>query len=112
MSFLYPDVIAIWREQAASEDIGAQGYDDALPELPRQSGIPANIQISGRSRALAANLPSDTYSGTLWDIFFKKANFQVQERDIIIDQYGKRYQIAALEKHPLGYTCTCERLQS
>lgn len=113
MSFMYPRTISITRPNTLS-GIGAQPYQGLEPsqETSVASGIPANIQQVKESRQSIAGLPGDVTRGTLWHIYFRRELALVNDRDIITDDLGIRYQVTGAYWNSLGYKCLCERLQT
>lgn len=111
MSFLYPRTIAISRPTGQS-GIGAVGYGGEVPadEEPVASGVPASIQLDRQGRDNRTGLPGDAKS-TLWRILFKQPKGTVQNRDVITDDLGDRYQVIGPYWNSLGYNCLCELLE-
>jgi hypothetical protein len=115
MSFLYPRTITVTRPNPET-GFGAQPYSAVLPTDETQilSAVTASIQnrrkgMSGRGN----DLPSDS-GKTDWAIFipFSQAALgSIAERDIVTDDLGKRYQVAAAWWDSLGYQLVCSLLQ-
>ncbi len=54
-------------------------------------------------------------SAPTWQIFIPAWSLglgAIEDRDIIADDLGERYQVQASYWNSLGYNCTCERLQT
>ena len=113
MSFVYPRTIAITRP-GAQTGVGAQGYGGQSPqsETAVASGVPASIQQTkkGGSGGDIAGLPAGV-PRSMWDIFFVLPNGTVQDRDIITDDTGIRYQVYGAYWNSLGYKCMTLRLE-
>lgn len=112
MSFIYPRVIAISRPTPTT-GIGALPYQalSSSSETMLFTNIAASIQHRG-SNVLKAGLPADANTGNQWNILFNLPNGSVWERDVITDEFGKRYQVNTAYWNSLGYQCECERLQT
>ncbi|HCA27555.1 MAG TPA: hypothetical protein DEP05_07965 [Betaproteobacteria bacterium] len=112
MSFVYPRTIAVTRPNGPG-GVGAVSYGALLPsaESAVASAVAASIQQIKAKRKLAQTLPGDAANAPQWRIFFNLPNGAVAERDVIVDDQGARYQIAAAYWTALGYQCLCERLE-
>lgn len=117
MSFIYPRTIAITRPVpiAAAGDVGYSGAS-ADSETPIASGIPCSIQFKKPSGGLAAHLPADVVAKSMWVVFIPLGAAislgAVNDRDLVTDDLGKRYQVAADYWNSLGYALVCERLEA
>ena len=88
-------------------------YGGAVPadETVVASGIAASIQQKKDGKKPEAGLPGDG-KNSAWRIFFTQPNGTVQDRDIITDEFGIRYQVTAAYWNSLSYNCLCERLET
>ncbi len=117
MSFIYPRTIAITRP-AAGAAVGDAGYSGVSSdnETAVVSGLAASIQFKRPSGGLASRLPADVVAKSIWIIFIPPsagvANGVVLDRDIVTDDLGQRYQVAANYWNSLGYALGCERLEA
>lgn len=113
MSFIYPRTIKITRPQILSA-VGSQPYQglNSATETLISENIAASIQKHRTSKKPIENLPSDIEDTTGWRIFFKGNLGLVNDRDIITDDLGERYQVTANYWNSLGYTCDCEKLEA
>lgn len=115
MATLYPRTVTITRP-GAQVGVGALGYGGAskASETAIASGLPASIQYKRDSIRSAENLPGDLSKRTVWRIFIPAsalANGAVVERDIVTDDLGNRFQVAAPYWNILGYSLTVEKLE-
>ena len=77
------------------------------------SGLRASIQEKGKASRMDLALPADTEGGANWSIFIPDAtNGQIQNRDVIVDELGNRYQVGAAYWNSLGYRCRCKQLEA
>ena len=77
--------------------------------------MPASIQYSATGRAKGADLPSDTPSLTVWRIMTPRGLLErntITERDVIIDEIGRRFQVIAAYWTSLGYSMRATLLQA
>lgn len=114
-NFIYPRLVSISRPDPTT-GIGALPYQglDPQEETVLFTNIMASIQHGGGT-ANKAGLPADTMSAPTWKIFIPwhaLAFGSIQDRDVITDDLGERYQVQASYWNSLGYNCTCERLQT
>lgn len=112
MSFVYPRTISISRPTQPA-GIGAVGYGGELQSIETIiiSGVPASIQQKKEGRTNAVDLPGDSRA-SMWQILFFGALGIVQDRDVITDDLGIRYQVQGAYWNSLGYNCTCEILET
>lgn len=113
MSFIYPRTISITRPGTIA-GVGAQGYSGAAAanETSIAANIPASIQLERQGPAALAGVPADTIGRGLWRIYFKLPRGTVQERDIITDDLGNRFQVTNPYWDSLGYNVTAETLKN
>lgn len=115
MSFLYPRTITITRPNPTNT-VGAAPYSGEVrsDETTIVMGLPASIQHRRKgSSTHGTELPSDA-PRTDWVIFIPKsqaARGLIAERDIVTDDLGKRYQVAAAYWDSLGYQLPVSLLQ-
>lgn len=115
MSFIYPRTTVITRPNATT-GIGALPYQglDPTQEQTLFTNIPASIQHRGNT-AQKAGIPADAKSEPMWEIIWPPNYLplgSLMERDIVTDDLGNRYQIAAAYWNSLGYQAECEKLQT
>jgi hypothetical protein len=113
VSFFYPRVINISRQNANSA-IGAQPYSglSASNETVVASGIEARIQIQRQGSWPVAKLAGDAVGESVYRILFKSADGLVQDRDIITDDLGKRYQVVQFQWQPMITTCIAQIMET
>jgi len=127
MSFLYPRTVDIHRSETVaggSPNIGLLGYSGmaqgvgsgTLGETVIATGVPCSIQAKGMGRVKGQGLlPGDAPGPGQWAIYMpvtavpKKT---IQDRDILIDDEGVRYQISMAAWAPLGYQLIGIRLEA
>ena len=118
MSFLYPRTISV-RRPAQISGVGViDGYVSQSPAGERviASNIPASIQAkqSGGSRN-PADLPSDSKGQVSWRVLTPRgalADGEVLNRDVIIDDLGRRFQVVAAYMAPLGADFICQQMEA
>ncbi|MBX9934544.1 MAG: hypothetical protein K2Y56_24015 [Methylobacterium sp.] len=119
MSFLFPRTISINRPSPASV-AGAQEYGDLTPDQEDviHTDLIASIQHKATAGATGAGLPGDTRALTTWRIFIPLSALPsiaappaIMSRDIIIDDFGLRYQVTAAYPNSLGWSCLCDLLE-
>src|SRR5712692_671971 len=112
MGFIYPRVISISRP-GAQTGAGAVGYGGQVPsnETYVASNTPAAIQHK-RYFGKTAGLRGDVGRSSDWQILFTGlAQGAVQNRDIVTDDLGNRYQISAAYWNSMGWNCAAEILE-
>jgi hypothetical protein len=114
-NFLYPHIVQVRRPAVAASggDSGYFGLESATETVIAQN-IPANIDNAGRAATGLgiASVPSDASKST-WRIFTPRNALPpgaIRVRDIIVDEFGQRYQASAVQNHPLGMTMLAELL--
>lgn len=113
---LYPRVISIRRPDTDAA-VGAQPYSGTTEaaETPVVAGLPCSIQFTGRLATPLGGTPSDAADRAAWRIMIPlaaAANGLIAERDIIVDDLGKRYQVFAAWWDSLGYNVQVELLEA
>lgn len=109
---IYNRTISIFR-QAAQAGVGAIGYGGTTPAQQAQiaTGISASIQLVKSKAANAAGLPTDV-STTEWRIFYRSTNMSLMsERDVIVDDLGRRFEVMGAYPNPFGYSALCRLLE-
>jgi len=112
VSFLYPSTISITR-QNQNNALGTQGYGGVLAtnESIIATGIPAHIQADRQGTRPQSGLPADAAGQSIWKVIFKAAKGLVQDRDIITDDIGRRFQVISADWGPLVTTCRSQILE-
>lgn len=118
MSFLFPHLIRIDRPaHQADPAAGAGGYGGIDPEQTTQIavGVRASVQRKGTGRSNPTALPGDA-TPYRWAILIPlSANIppgDIKDRDIVTDDLGRRFQVAADYNHSMGWTLDAERLET
>jgi hypothetical protein len=89
------------------------GGDTRANEEVIASGLPASIQAKRERSRPDGGLPSEAYSRAGWNVFIRTASLgEITERDVIVDDLGKRYQVIAAYWNSLGYKITADLLQA
>lgn len=128
---MYPRTIELRRPRANSADVVGTPVVGALPyqgteqteatgnvnaEDVLQSGIPATISPVGIGKVKGLDIvPSDSPGPVQYVITTLPgvlSDGAVRDRDILVDDYGYRYQIAAEQFTPLGYSIRAMRLEA
>lgn len=109
MSFIYPRKVA-FRRPGAQHGIGAVGYGGQTPDAEDEivCSIPASIQARREGTNNPVGLPGDAKTPT-WYVFIPKralALGAVENRDVMIDDLGHRYQVIQPYWDSLGYRLT------
>ncbi len=117
MSFLYPRTITVTRPQC-QDGVGNVGYSATLKstETPVISGVAANIQAkTTMARTPSGSLPAQPPGPIVWRVFIKRglvADTIIQDRDIITDDLGRRFQCEAAYVNSMGWNIACVRLEA
>ena len=106
-SFIYPRTISI-RRPNPNVGAGALPYsgETAANETALFAGktFSASIQHRSSRGKASGNLPADAQSGADFYIFVRAPNLgDIAERDIIVDDLGKRYQVIAAYWNSFSY---------
>lgn len=115
MSFLYPRTITITR---ASHQVGvgaiSHGGKDQAKMITVATDVPCNVQSKSGGRINPTGLPADTMAAT-WSINIpKRAGIPagtIRDRDLIVDDLGRRFQVTADYCHSLGWRLGVDRLE-
>lgn len=115
MSFLYPRV-ATFHRPGAQTGIGAQSYGGqaVCAETVVATGVRCSIQERREGQNSPVGLPGDGTKPT-WYVFIPRAglaNGTIRDRDILIDDFGGRYQVLAAYWDSLGYRITVATLEA
>ena len=114
MSFIYPRTVSI-RRQNVQTTAGVQPYSGNLAtnETVIAPGLAASIQEKRERSTPDAGLPSDAYARAGWSIFIPSSDRTlIRERDIVVDDIGKRYQVLAAYWNSLGYKVAADLLEA
>ena len=124
MTGIYFATIEIHRPKTVAgtnDAIGLVGYsgtesstDPADPqgETILFTGLPASIQAGTTGRKKQSALPQDAVFSPTWFIFVPAAFLAygaVNDRDIVVDDIGYRYEVAQNYWNLLGYKLVCIR---
>lgn len=117
MSFIYPRLITITRPGAQSTtEVGFQGEAPSSQrglEETIATGVPCSIQSKGGGNN-PVGLPADGKQ-TTWRVLTPLgalADGQVQDRDIVVDDLGRRFQIQADYTNSLGANFLVQRIEA
>jgi hypothetical protein len=113
--FLYPRTIGITRP-AAQSSVGSEPYGglNQATETTIATGLPASIQKAGAAGAPLGGIPGDMADRSVWRMFIPQGSVAlgvVQDRDIVTDDQGWRYQVMATYWNSLGLQLSCELLE-
>lgn len=113
---IYARTITIKRPNPLA-GVGAQGYSSlqSTNETVRFTGIPASIQRQRRIGHSDSGVPSATDSKGGYGIYvpdYALVLGDVTERDVVIDDLGKRYQVMNAYWNILGYKLVCVLLEN
>lgn len=115
---IYPRTISIHRPNILTGvGIVVGGYSAVTEgnEAVVASGLPASIQQTREPGLPEFHTPSDAPNRSVWNIFVPAsaaAMGTITERDVIIDDLGKRYVTIAAYWNSLGHRLRCELLDS
>jgi hypothetical protein len=79
------------------------------------SNVPASLQSLGGRAQRSTNLPSSAPGPTRWKIVIPATAMQlgiINDRDIVIDDLGKRYMVSSDYYTALGYELEAIRLEN
>lgn len=115
MSFIYPRTIEVRRPHAQTGE-GMLGYGGATQsgEAVVQSGIAASIQLRREGQRNPAALPGDGTRPS-WDVFTPQralAAGVVKDRDILVDDLGRRFIVLGDYIDSLGGKLRVETLEA
>ena len=110
---LFPRTVAINRPapEPRSGDVGDFSLSQTA-ETVIFSGLSASIQFASDGAAPAAGVPSDAVGRTLWKVLLQASSTlppgSIQQNDVVVDDAGLRYNIAAAYWSSLGFTLRAE----
>lgn len=115
MSFIYPRTIAVHRPGAQSGE-GALAYGGAgqSTESALKTGVPASIQLRREGQRNPTGLPGDGARPS-WDVFTRRGTLvagDVHDRDIFVDDLGRRFQVLGDYIDSLGGKYRVERMEA
>jgi hypothetical protein len=118
VSFLYPRTISITRMNQIATVGVVDDYagESEQGETTIYSGLPANIAQNRQRTAMEAGVPQDATSRTGWAINIPLASSppagSIVERDIVVDDIGKRYIINGAGYTSLGWRLVTELMKA
>ena len=116
MSFIYPRLATITRPVSGGGAVGIRtNYSGVVTasETTIATGIKCSIQFKTTGNAPLQSLAADIRARTQWRVFMPTVALGViQDRDIVTDDLGQRYQVNANYWNSLGYNLYCERLEA
>lgn len=113
---MYERVIAIHRPIIPNQ-VGPIGYQGLLPsqEVVIFTGIPATIQYQLRRNPPLPRVPADAFSSALWHMWIPLGYIidgDVTERDIVVDDLARRFQLFGAWPNQMGQMLAGELLQA
>ena len=103
------DIIGDGGYSGAEQGSGPEG------ESVLYTGLSASIQVGAAGRTTkAGELPADAVTKPIWNIFIPASvasQYQIRDRDIIVDDEGYRYQVSTNYWTGLGYQLSTVRLE-
>lgn len=117
MSFLYPRTITIKRPMTNTSVGKVSGYvaQTQSSETMIAENIPASIQGKSAGSRNQAGLPADSKGVPYWRVMTPRGALtdgQVKNHDIVYDDLGNRFQIAAAYQNSLGANFYAEQMES
>lgn len=114
-SFIYPRTVSITRPGSQGGAGLQTGYlaDQKASETPVVSGLDASIQLRREGTANPTGLPGDGKS-PLWDVLIPLGQLAagvVQDRDLVYDDLGRKFQVVADYWDSLGANFRVQRLE-
>lgn len=115
MSFIYPRTVTL-RRPAAQTGEGKLSYGGKTQagEATVQADIPASIQLRREGQRNPTGLPGDGARPT-WDVFTPRRALAVgvvKDRDIFVDDLGRRFQVLGDYIDSLGGKYRAEKLEA
>lgn len=124
---LYPRTVSVNRAEtvaAGNPNIGLLGYSGlaqgvgtgTLGEIVVLTGVSCSIQAQGMGRVKGQGLlPGDAPGPGQWHVFIPftgAAKASINDRDVLVDDEGIRYQVSQAHWDSLGYKLICIRLEA
>lgn len=114
---IYPRTISVQRQNLQSAGGGIKPYAGNTPdnEIAIAAGLPASIQQRRERGTPEGHVPSDMPTRTGWWVFVPAsaaALGTITERDIVIDDLGKRYDVVGAYWNASGYRLLTELLEA
>ncbi len=113
-TFIYPRTVSVYR-QTARTGIGLVNYGGETPatEAVVVSGLPASIQHVREKGTPEGKVPADAPLRSGWNFFIPSNDRTlITERDVLVDDIGKRYIVTAAYWNSLGYVARAELLET
>lgn len=115
-NFIYPRIVAVRRPGAQAQGGVQTTYaaDRTSTETVIATGLPASIQFRREGTRGVVGLPGDGARPT-WDVLIPPGAAnpgQIMDRDIVIDDLGRRFQVLGDYSDSLGFKLRVERLES
>lgn len=115
MGNLYPHTVNFFRPpEQSGEGALAYGGRTAASEIPVTGPHRANVQHKRDGQKPPVGLPADN-KASMWQIFLPRgavAPGVIKDRDIAVDNLGRRFAVTADYSHNLGWRISAERLES
>ena len=97
--------------------VGAQPYGGLVPsnETAIFKALPASIQEDRQRGTTESKTPTAAPGRSGWRVLIPRAaaaKGTIQERDVVVDDLGKRYVVIAAYWNVLGYNLVVELLQA
>lgn len=116
---LYPRRVTVKRPTSSGPSGGLLAYQGVREsaEVVVATGLPAVVDIasSGRNSSVGG-LPADAPGPIKWTItlppWIVATIPQIEERDVIYDDLGRRFHVSAYEPHPLGARIDVVRVEA
>lgn len=117
MSFLYTRKIEIRRPSSVTGAGGGHGYvaETSTKETVLVSGVKANIQAERVGSHNSTGLPTDSRGLVTWRVLTPRkavADGFVKNRDIFVDDLGRRFQVIAAYTNALGGSFLVEQMEA
>lgn len=107
-------VVRSARQSGVGSQLGYAG-DDRAHDVALGTGIPASIQFRREGQKGAVGLPGDGSRPT-WDVFLPRLTMAggavITDRDYVVDEMARRYQVLADYVDGQGYYLRVERVEA
>lgn len=117
MSFFYEYTVLLYRYRTDTP-AGEGGYSGSGQSSDLNliaSGLQASVQKYRVGRSTPANLPGDA-GAPAYNVVMPFSSVptlgMIMERDILVDQLGRRFQVFAVEWSVLGFSAQCLLLEN